>query len=79
VTEDPTVTQTVKINGINFLQDDAALVKVTTVRRTRDKTDTKSWLVTLHFVLIPPTNPDEILKNPIGLFVTHFDVAAEIN
>ena len=76
---DPSLTQTVKINGINFLQDDAALVKVTTERRTKDTTETKSWLVTLHYVLVPPKDPDEILKNPIGLLVTHFDVTAEIN
>lgn len=79
MTADPNLTQTVKINGINFLQDDAALVKLSTERRTKDNVETKSWLVTLHYVLIPPKDPDDILKNPLGLFITHFDVSAEIN
>lgn len=76
---DTSLTQTVKINGITFLQDDAALVKVSTEKRNKETAKVQSWLVTLHFIMVPPTDPDEILKNPLGLYVTHFDVSADVN
>lgn len=39
----------------------------------------KRWVITTHYVIIPPKSEEEILANPAGLFVTHFDLREELD
>jgi type IV secretory pathway TrbF-like protein len=35
--------------------------------------------VTLHYAIVPPRTEAEIIRNPIGLYVTRFSLAEELS
>lgn len=79
IRKDATLTKVVKINAVTFLQDGVALVRATTQRRSSNTTaEEKTYLVTMHYVVSPPTTPESIMQNPLGLFITHFSVQEEM-
>lgn len=76
---DTTLTRTVQPNTIQFLADNIAMVRVAT--QTRSATDTvpaKRYAVLIHFAIEPPQSEAEILRNPIGMYVTHFNISEEM-
>lgn len=77
--KDATLTKVVKINAVTFLQDGVALVKATTQKRSSNTpAEDKTYLVTIHYAVSPPTTPEMIMQNPLGLFITHFSVVEEM-
>jgi type IV secretory pathway TrbF-like protein len=39
----------------------------------------KTLQVTVHYAIVPPKTEAEIIQNPIGLYVTRFNVAEELS
>lgn len=80
ITKDPSLTRTVTIRSVSFIQDGAALVRATLETRSVNQkaADRKNVLVTIHYAVIPPKTEKEILENPIGLFVTHFAINEDL-
>jgi type IV secretory pathway TrbF-like protein len=77
---DPTLTRTVSISSISLVEDEVALVRVATERRNAGNplAAREKFILTIHFATVLPKTEQELLKNPVGLFVTHFLVNADL-
>lgn len=77
--EDETLTRVPELNTVTPLKDSTALVRINTVERSKTSTipTNKSWLITIHYKVIPPVDEKEMLKNPLGLYCTHFGLQEE--
>jgi type IV secretory pathway TrbF-like protein len=77
---DPTLTRNVSISSISLIEDEVALLRVTTERRTNANplAVREKFVITLHFILVPPKSEEELMKNPLGLFITHFQINADL-
>jgi type IV secretory pathway TrbF-like protein len=78
--KDRTLTRVPIINSINPGSDDGiAFVRVTTEERSGAGAPTaKSFMLTIHYVLVPPTSEAELRVNPLGMFITHFVKSDEL-
>lgn len=78
---DPNLTRIVKIRSVAFVSEGAALVRAGLETRSGkgQTVQRKNVILTIHYSLIPPKTEQEILDNPIGLFVTHFAVSEDLN
>lgn len=74
----PTLTQSVIVKSISFVQEGVALVRFRFESRTTEKVIITDRLLTIHYAVIPPKTEKEIYENPIGLFITHFAVSEDI-
>ncbi len=72
--QDPTLTRTVSISSVSLIQDQVALVRVVTESRNvgNPLARREKFILTLDFSTVPPRTEEEVLANPVGLFVTHF-------
>ncbi len=77
---DPTLTRTVSISSVSLIQDQVALVRVSTERRNggNPMAGREKFVLTIHFATVPPRTEEELLSNPVGLYVTHFLVNADL-
>lgn len=79
VKSDPLLTRTASISSISFVEGNVALIRVETeTRRMSTEKIVDKYLVTIHYDIIPAKTDREILNNPIGLFITHFDVSEDL-
>ncbi len=78
--KDPTLTRTVFISSVSLIQDQVALVRVTTERRNagNPSANREKSILTIHFTTLVPKTESELLSNPAGLFVTHFLVNTDM-
>lgn len=78
---DSLLTRGVKIRSVSFIGDGAALVRVVTETRagTGQAYTVKNLILTVHYSIVPPKTEEEIFNNPIGLFITHFDLSEDLN
>ncbi len=78
--KDPTLTRTVSISSISMIDENAALVRVTTEQRNAGNPAAlrERYVLTLHFAVVAPQREEEVLENPAGLLVTHFLVNADL-
>ncbi|MBU6460718.1 MAG: type IV secretion system protein [Proteobacteria bacterium] len=78
--KNPSLTQSVALHSINYLDPGVALVRVGTQRQSLSgKPSGRNYVVTLHFVLVTPRTEAQILSNPIGLYITDFNVARDLS
>ncbi len=77
---DPTLTRTVAISSVSLIQDQVALVRVSAERRNAGNplANREKFVLTIHFTTVPPKSEEELLSNPVGLFVTHFLVNTDL-
>ena len=78
---EPGLTVQVKIHSINFLKKNTALIRFETVERSEAEADHPKrtrYVLTAHFALDPPETEEEILDNPLGLFITDFSLTREL-
>lgn len=79
ITEDRTLTRVVDVSSIQFIDENIAQVRVITRERSANTSAvSKRHIVTMHFVLEPPASIDQILANPIGIYVVHFSITEEM-
>lgn len=79
--EEPELSRSVELRSISFVPgaENVAIIRAlfhTEGKYGGRKTDGK--VITVTFALIPPETDEEILQNPIGLFVTEFNVDSEV-
>ena len=74
---DPTLVRNVRIVSMDPVANTAngvvAQVSLTTIDHGR--VSKQSLLVTLYFVLLPPTSRKEMEHNPLGIYITDFKIA----
>jgi type IV secretion system protein VirB5 len=75
---DPTLVRNVKILSLDPIASTkngaVAQVQLTTIEQGR--VIKQNLLVTLYFVILPPTTQSEMERDPIGIYVTDFKIAA---
>lgn len=72
--------RTVERKTISFREDGAlVLIRFRSAERTQERPDPvqRDWLLTLQFVREQPTARAELDSNPLGLYVTHFEIVEE--
>lgn len=76
----PGLVRTARPSGVDVSQDGIAFVFVTTTERagTADAL-TRKWRFTVHYVLAVPQTEDDVLANPAGLVITHFERAQDLS
>lgn len=79
VHDDPTVTRSVRVISVARVADGVALVRVATELRSlaRPAAQPGQYVVTVHFRTDPPRREADLLRNPVGLVVTDFQVQEE--
>lgn len=79
IKNDPSLRRITEISSINFIQERVAIVRiVTTTRSTSVAASEKRYVVNINFELEPPKEERELMANPIGFYVTHFDFREEL-
>lgn len=74
------LTRTVEIKSFSPLNDQSALVRLVTEERSLNKGAVRrSYAITIHYAIDPPETEGQIMKNPIGLFVTHFAINEDLS
>lgn len=73
------LTRTVNVRSVSFVDSGSAMVRVSTEERiTGQSPVVKYYVVTVHFTMSPPETEADILKNPIGIYITHFAINEEL-
>ncbi|MBZ0296607.1 MAG: type IV secretion system protein [Anaerolineae bacterium] len=68
-----------RVSSISLVADGVALVRVTLVGRTGASAAQEiRKLVTIHYSFVPAESEDDVLKNPLGLYITHFTISDEL-
>lgn len=78
--DDPSLTRSVNISSISLLDEGVALIRVHCERRnlSNPSAQQEKFLITLHYATVPPTNEESVLKNPIGLVVSDFQIGEDM-
>jgi type IV secretory pathway component VirB8 len=74
----PTLVRTVQVNSIDSSKEGLIFVFATTTERTQGEPKEQRWRITIHYTIVPPTTEQELLANPAGLAITHFEIVPEI-
>lgn len=72
--------RTVSRNTISFKEDGKlVLIRFRTSERSEDRPApvVRDWVMTMQFLRDQPTTPQELDLNPLGIYVTHFEVVEE--
>ncbi len=73
---DPNLRRTVEIRSVAFPTPNAAIVFFSQTERSASREPwTQRKAMTINFVFVPAETRTEIERNPIGLRITHFDLA----
>jgi len=76
----PSLVRTARTSGVDVSQDGIAFVFLTTLERSgAGEPLTRKWRFTVHYVLSTPDTEDEVLANPAGLNITHFERVADLS
>ena len=79
VKKDPSLVRTVAINTVTPLEEGIMQVRVRIETRSLSRApESKRYQVTIHYAIVPPKTEADIIKNPIGLFITHFTINEEL-
>lgn len=78
--ENPRLTRTVNIVSISLLPGRVALIRlIAETRRSESAPPSRTpLLITASYAIIEPKTEEQILRNPIGLYVTHFSAGEEV-
>lgn len=80
LTADKGLIRTVKFVTINpGTQENIAFIRTKETERTGLKVTVKSYMFTIHYTILAPTEFETIQKNPAGIYITHFDRREEID
>ncbi len=73
------LTRTVEIKSYSPLNDQSALIRLETEERGVNKDPLRrSYVITLHYAIDAPETESQIMRNPIGLFITHFAINEDL-
>lgn len=74
----PGLVRAVEKSTAEITKDGLAFIFVTTSERSGSGEPKKEqWRFTVHYALLPQTEVDELLTNPLGLALTHFELTQE--
>jgi len=76
----PGLIRTTELRTISFREDGKlVLVRFATSERSAERPTAivREWLMTLQFVRQQSTDRDELRRNPLGIYITHFEIAEE--
>lgn len=73
----PNYNRTYEFKSINFVKNDVALLRFRTITRMNDKVRTETYLMTITFILRKPETIEQVVKNPAGIYITHFSLSKE--
>jgi len=77
--KDAGLNRSVSIITVAPLDDAVMQVRVRTETRSlHAAAQVKTLQVTVHYAIVPPKTEAEIIQNPIGLYVTRFNIAEEL-
>ncbi|CAN7325715.1 VirB8/TrbF family protein [Rhizobacter sp. LjRoot28] len=76
----PGLVRTARTSGVDVSQNGIAFVFVTTTERSgTGEAVVRKWRFTVHYVLTVPDTEENILANPAGLNITHFERAQDLS
>ena len=79
VKKDPSLVRTVAINTVTPLEEGIMQVRVRLETRSLTQApESRRYQVTIHYATVPPKTEADIIKNPIGLIITHFAINEEL-
>ncbi len=78
--QDPSLSRAVEILGVALIDDEVALVRVACEERNLGNPSPRrrKQLLTVHFQTVLPDSEEAVLRNPIGLMVTDFQVGEDL-
>lgn len=80
IKHEPGLIRTVEPKTTTFrAEDGVAMIRFSTLERTRALPDAKrrEWLMLLQYKLEPQSKAEEVEKNPLGLYLFHFEITEE--
>ncbi len=77
--KDPTLVRDVRVTALTPIAGtkNGAVAEVTLTTRSGGQTTVEHKLVTMYFVLLTPTDQQEIIRNPIGIYITDFKITTK--
>jgi type IV secretion system protein VirB5 len=72
--DDPEYRQQARVISLAFLPKETALIRL---ELTDNRRGNRRVQITLSYAIIPPQSEDDVLRNPLGLWITNFGVTDE--
>lgn len=76
--DNPQLVRTYKLTSIDVSKPNIAFLFFTTTERGAGEPKIVRWRLTVHYVSAPPTTEEDLLRNPVGLGLSHFEFSPEI-
>lgn len=79
--EEPELSRSIELRSISFVPGAESVAIIRALFHTEGKyggRKSEGKVITVTYALIPPETDEEILRNPIGLFITEFNVDSEV-
>ena len=74
----PDLTRECHVNSVDVSSDGIAFIFVTTTERAGSQPPVvRRWRFTVHYALVAPVEEAEILANPVGINISHFERALD--
>ena len=79
ISDEPGYVRTVERVSTNFIKDDVALIRFKTISRAKPNAQpvTKTYAMTINFVIQKPKTQSEAMLNPVGVLITSFNYTEE--
>ena len=74
----PTLVRTVQVSSVDASKDGIAFLFLSTTERVNGEPTARRWRLTVHYTLVTPQDERELLANPAGLAITHFELSPEL-
>jgi len=78
---EPTLSDLAQVIAINPIDDKTVLMRVRTTEYTKTKpghSKIENYSLTVRYEIAPPTTEEEIMRNPLGIYITHFSLTREL-
>jgi len=74
----PDLTREAQVGSVDVSSEGIAFVFITTTERVASREPlVRRWRFTVHYTLVAPGDEQEILANPVGLAISHFERAQD--
>jgi len=74
----PTLVRSVQVTSVDASKDGIAFLFLTTAERVNGEATVRRWRLTVHYALTTPQDERELLANPAGVAITHFELSRDL-
>lgn len=78
---DPSLSDLAQVIAINPVDDKTVILRIETTEYSKmrpNESKKNTYSMTIRYEVYPPKNEEEIMRNPLGIYITHFSITKEM-